>query len=51
LTNYLVFDEYGQPTGIDVKFTFMDITTEEKELIERLQELYNSRMKVNEETG
>jgi hypothetical protein len=36
-TNYLSYDSYGQPASVDVQLTFVNMTTEEKELIRKLQ--------------
>lgn len=41
-TQYLEYDGYGQPTSINVQFTFVDITAEERRLIERLRALYDA---------
>lgn len=43
-TEYLEYDGYGQPISFNVQFTFIDITDEERELIEKLQRLYDVRL-------
>ena len=36
-TEYLTYDNYGQPTSVDVQLTFINLTVEERELIRKLQ--------------
>ena len=50
-TEYLEYDGYGQPTSFNLQFTFVDITVEERGLIERLRTLYEALLesKMSEE--
>lgn len=36
-TEYVAYDSCGKPTNVDVQLSFVNITTEEKELIRKLQ--------------
>lgn len=50
-TEYLTYDNYGQPLSVDVQLTFTNITADERELIRKLQMqvLQKIEPKMNEE--